>query len=963
MNIRPNNFLYAVASAYVDNICKEGDELSRYTFVFPNRRSSRFFIKYIGELYSNKFDKPLFAPKTITVSDLFCELSGLKIVDPLEGLYELYKIYKTNEHKNESFDEFYSFGSLIISDFNDIDTYLADASQLFTNISDLQQIDSDYSYLSEEQRAAIRSFWRVYLDGNQNSSRGSFNSIWNIMSTLYTKFNMVLSKVGKGYSGHIYREVAEKIVSMGFDEAVGVSDFGTLVFIGFNAPNKCEQILMTYAQKADRADFYWDFYGEMITDRQNKASCFISSFISEFKSKFNIDEMVKADAEDQIFNVIGVPSGIGQAYAVNHILTELTESEFGKNVEVEKKTFDNFAFSTAVVLPDENLLMPVINAVPASFNKINVTMGYPLKITQLFSFMKSVFDLQKGIKNGRFYHVNVENIFSHYYIKRIDKEFSDNALKLILEHNYVYVDSDKIYSMDSCPELIKTIFRIPDGSMADIGAYLIDILIGLESYVEDEHREFIYNYYALINKVLSLKIDLSPNLFYKILYTHSSSITIPFKGEPLSGLQIMGPLETRSLDFENVIILSCNDGVFPSASMPKSLIPYNLRYGFGLPTYEMADTISAYHFYRNIYRAKNIYLLYDTRSGGVSNSEVSRYIMQLKYHYNKDMHEKVFLPMIASKGENPDQTLIIKTPEIMKELTSVFNERNPLSASTLNVYLQCPLRFYSNCVCGNKENNSVAEELESARFGNAFHKVMRLLYKPYEEKSIDAALLEKIANDDKLIDTLVTEAILSELKISDITGQNIIYREVLKKFIKKTLKTDKESAPFTYIRGEYRIEDYVHTDLIAAGGRVKLVAYLDRVDIKGDTLAISDYKTGTTNITSNVEVSDLFARDNGGKNRHLFQLYMYSLMFSHICSKYDISKYKYAVRLYAIKSIYSRSPYSISVDADSLYEYENQLHLLIDEIFNKDVPFYANPNEKVCSYCSLTNLCNKKKQI
>lgn len=977
------NFLEAVAKVFIERAADEEGGLGKYTFVFPNRRSSKFFQRHLGIEYGRKYSKPLFSPSCTTISELFTSLSGYEEADPLESLYLLYTCYIKLKYpdkslqeaqKIEPFDEFYNWGAMIIKDFNDIDTYLVFPEQIFTNIRDLKELEDDFSYMSEGQRRAVNLFWTNFLSGGKSEVGGgkkeAFISLWVIMSQLYREFQSLLDGRGRGYSGMIYRSVAERLSKEGYSKTVE-GRLEQIVFIGFNAPNKCEQTLMREAQKEGMADFYWDYYGDAVTDPDNKASLFISDFVREFPSRYEIGGEASKTFANKNYHAIGVSSGVGQALVLNKILGDLYKeqlkvdcnseftraSESANSAEKENLTdakIDSLAFSTAVVLPDEQMLMPVINSIPSCFKKINVTMGYPMKTTALFSFLNLIYDLQREVKQGTlFYHRSISSLLEHEYITILAADESKSIIHKIVMTNMIYVavDDPLIAGMES--PLLKKLF-LATKTQEELYSYLKEIITLLETSLPVREREFIYRYYQLINRLSQLKLPFSMAVCFKILSAAAAQTTIPFNGEPLAGLQIMGPLETRSLDFENIIILSANEGVFPASNSSQSLIPYNLRYGFGLPNYEMADTIGAYHFYRSIYRAKNIYMIYDTRSEGVKCGEMSRYIMQLKYHYKVGLvEEEAVFPLQG--GVLSSETSVVKDEEVMSLLKRKYStaegKEGSLSVTALNTYIDCPLKFYLTYLLGIKREEEVKESVEADTFGNLFHKVMQKAYFKYEGKLVTKSDIEKIATHSSL-QSLLEKEFKEMMNIVEISGQNIIVMEVLKRYLAWTFREDEKRVPFKYLKGEMVCSGTVRLENSLV---VPLIGYIDRVDEMSGYLRISDYKTGKIDkIEGDILIETLFNPQDDKNLKYLFQLYFYSWMYER---QNRVGKeFKFCV--YPLRSLSGNSVKERLITMQNLDEFEQRLRLLLEEIFNSEIPFGCKERGgKHCDYCDFHNYC------
>ena len=669
-------FLYQVASLFYSEY---GAEVSRLAFVFPNRRTGLFFQKYLSEVS----EKPLFSPTILTINDLFVQLSGKQAADRISMLFKLYDIYLRHSGSSETFDEFLYWGEMLLNDFDDIDKYMADARMLFTNVTDLREIENDFSFLSPEQIAAIRTFWSSFYPKGDTPNQEQFLAVWQILYALYTDLREALATEGKGYEGMIFREVVEQMEK---DECCDLP-YTKVVFVGLNALSVAEERFLSGLQKRGIADFYWDYASPKMTDPDKKAAYFVEHNLRQFPSQLMENGQLTIDNEDddkKKIEVIGIPSGIGQAKQVCSILNELCKED---EMSAEE------ALRTAVILPDEHLLIPVLNAIPEQIKRINVTMGYPLAGTPVASLMEYILALQKNIRyvdrRPVFYFRDVLPILNHRYISTTSPEMVSNLVKDISENNKIYISYD---DLNKTPLL--SILFTPVTAVETFSDYLINVLQELNKAVEggklkvesvnsdaeplstfnsqlstinDIEQEFIFHYFATVNRMKEVmreaNVEMKIDTYFRLLKRVTDTITIPFQGEPLSGLQIMGVLETRALDFDRLIILSMNEGIFPLRKAANSFIPYNLRRGFGLPTYEHQDSVWAYHFYRLIYRASHVSLLYDTRSNGLQTGEVSRFVHQLHYHYEEPIQNKLVVYNVSSSKTPALQ--VAKTEEVM----------------------------------------------------------------------------------------------------------------------------------------------------------------------------------------------------------------------------------------------------------------------------------------------------------
>jgi hypothetical protein len=585
----------------------------------------------------------MFSPKLLTVDDFFKDLSGLRPADRVLSLYLLYGHYRSISKSDESFDRFVNWGDVLLNDFDDVDKYMADAGKLFTNIRDLKQLDSGYDFLSDEQRGAIRQFWSDFLAGYDagapegGSAKKRFQMIWEVLYPLYTAFRDDLRGRGLGYAGMIYRDVAED-ASHGGERIVSfMKGMKGVVFVGLNALNSCQTVLLDFFHDGKcpgvETDFYWDFYGRMMTDPANRSSSLMSRNVERYPSRHPLDVSLLSPGKDPEIHLVAVPSGVGQATKAYEILDELNRD--GSVCE-----------NTAVVLSDETMLDPMLNSIPESIVDVNVTMGQPMRDSNVFSFMNAVCSLQVGKKlDGDACSYSYRDVMSVLdNILFPESSCLSGFRRSLVARNILFPSGHMIigaFEDEKCAhaaELVPLIFR-PVRESRDAGAYLMEILDSLEKDLVPADREYAYMYYTSVVRLNSLHIEMELKTFFKLLFALTSSVSVSYRGEPLRGLQIMGPLETRALDFENIIILSVNEGVLPSSDTAPSFIPYNIRKGYGLPNHEFQDAVSAYNFYRSIFRAKRVYLLYDSRTEGLRSGEPSRFVMQLKYHYRVPLDE------------------------------------------------------------------------------------------------------------------------------------------------------------------------------------------------------------------------------------------------------------------------------------------------------------------------------------
>jgi hypothetical protein len=961
-----NPFLYQVAFLFYTQY---GTDVSQIVFVFPNRRAGLFFQKYLSEVS----DYPLFSPTILTINDLFLLLSGKQVADRIRMLFTLYRIYVGKNASAESFDEFLYWGEMLLNDFDDIDKYMADARMLFSNVTDLRTIESDFTFLNETQIEAIRAFWVSFCPQNNSTNQQNFLAVWEILYDLYTELKETLSAEEKGYEGMIFREVVE---CMQKDENFGLP-YNRIVFVGLNALSVAEEKLLLLLQKRGIADFYWDYVSDKVTDKNNKASFFAERNQKLFPSCLNLPK--EATLPPANIDVIGIPSGTGQAKQVYKLLSDISMTE-------------EESLHTAVVLPDEQLLIPVLNAVPKSIRRINVTMGYPLTGTPIAALVDYIFALHENVRyvdrQIMFYFRDVLPILNHRYIVSTAPEIIPAIVRDITTTNKIYIDIDVLHQT----HFLKILFTPPENTR-QISDYLIGILEELNSAVhnttpatdkedspsvneaplsiEDMEQEFIFHFYTIVNRMKEVmqeaEVDMKMDTYFRLLKRLTDTITIPFRGEPLSGLQIMGVLETRALDFDRLIILSMNEGIFPQKKVSASFIPYNLRRGFGLPTYEHQDSVWAYHFYRLIHRAKQVCLLYDSRNNGLHTGEMSRFIHQLHYHYEEPLHKKLVVYNVSSSQASPIR--IEKTVEIMKRLTTYRKGgEKAISASAINIWLDCPLKFYFSLIEGIQEEEEVSETIESDVFGSILHKVMEDLYSPLRGKIVTADLLKALRKDTGTM-THAIESAFAEIFFKThiprpLTGQNFLIGEMIRKYAAKILECDsKQFTPFRYIESEKRIKDLL---TLSDGTEIQLKGFIDRIDEADGVVRIIDYKSGT-GLSVFHQVESLFDSEEKKRAKAIMQVFMYAWMFSRLP---EGRGKPLRPGIYYMRTLFSdnfdpcvsqRMGRGKATRVEDFNDYassfEDNLRTCLDNIFGDKTSFVQTSSGMACSYCQFSNIC------
>ena len=954
-------FLQLVAH---DLYTKIGNDLSRTVLVFPNKRANLFFNEYLAE----ESDQPIWSPAAMSISDLLQKLSVQKTGDPIRLVCELYKVFKEETESRETLDDFYFWGELLISDFDDVDKNMVDADKLFSNLQDLKNLMDDYEFLDEEQEEAIRQFFQNFSIERRTELKEKFISLWDKLGIIYHRYRENLAELGIAYEGMLYRNVIEQLDTdrLKYDK---------YVFVGFNVLNKVEKEFFQKLQKAGKAMFYWDydlFYTQRIS--KHEAGEFIKRNLIDFPNEL----------PESYFDIFRKPKKIRYISAS----TENAQARFLPEWVKATQTHTTQIVSekeNAIVLCNEALLLPVLHSIPQDVQNVNITMGFPLAQTPVYSFINAAMELQtNGYRpdTGRFTYEAVSKILKPPYTRQL----SDHATRLERE----LTKTNRFYPLPS--ELKKddflTILFTPQSNIRELCDYLlrliksISILYRKEGEYDDIfnqlYRESIFQSHLKINRLysliesgeLSVRTDTLKRLITKVL----TASNIPFHGEPAIGLQIMGVLETRNLDFRNLIMLSLNEGQLPKAGGESSFIPYNLRKAFGMTTIEHKNAVYAYYFYRLIQRAENITLLYNTSSDGLNRGEESRFMLQLLVEGPHEITREYL-----EAGQSPQNTLEIqieKTPEILRRLYRAYDTAQPesviLSPSALNTYLDCRLRFYYRYVAGLKTPDEVSAEIDSALFGTIFHLSAQLAYTDLTAngKMIQREDLERLLRDEIKLQGYVDQAFKQELfKVApeekpEYNGVQLINSKVIVSYLKQLLRNDLQYTPFEMVAMEKKVSEKITIQTALGPLTLRLGGTIDRMDAKEGTLRIVDYKTGgSPKIPANIE--QLFTPSETRPN-YIFQTFLYAAIMSRKQPLMVAPALLYIHR--AASESYSpviemgepRKP-KIPVNNFAFFEdeFRERLQALLEEIFDEKEPFTQTEDIKKCAYCDFKAICKR----
>lgn len=943
-----NPFLRQVAKyLYVNNI----PEISDYCIVFPGRRAGIFFTAYLNELISS----PIISPEIITINELITSLTGLSQTDSISLIMKLHEVYTEETGHVETIDEFYFWGEILLSDFDDVDKYLVDAEDLFRNINDLKELDYLFDYLTIEQKKAIEEFWGNIEKVPHSFNKEKFLSVWVKLFQIYKQFKIKSKAEQIAYQGMIYRDVTENLSN--YSTKLNAKKY---VFVGFNALNNCEKDLFKYLAKQNKALFFWDYDSAYLNDSNKLAGRFIRTNILNFSPPKDFTPENFDENKKRKITFISVSGNKTQAQAVNipNISGQL----------VSNNRFDNSAF----VLADENLLIPVISSIGNKFEDINITMGYQFTNTPVYGFISQVINLQRNVRRSRetvqFYYKQVISILNHQYI--ISNEIKE-FVSLINKKNKIYIDRKELELND----FISLIFSCPDNSF-EILDYLLLLIKELSKNFETGstgnlklESEYVYQAYLNIQKLrdtlYKLKLEKFPNkVLFRLIDQSLRSISIPFEGEPLKGLQVMGLLETRCLDFKNLVIFSANEGNLPKLSNSNSFIPYNIRKGFGMPTYEDKDAMYAYYFYRMIQRTENTIIVYNSINEGISSSEKSRFIYQLMYDSDFEI-EEINLNYNFS-GYKKEPVFVNSNLEHLDKLRIYFHDRN-LSPSAINTYLDCKLKFYFKYIALIKEKDELKEEIDPVLFGNLFHFAMEQLYKPFVGKTISKSDLKSLISEPKKIEEVVRQTfavVYFKLNPEDLhnvvfSGQLILIASHLTEYISQLINNDVKIAPFQLISLEQKYSDKYLIKSDNEEISIKVGGIVDRIDKVDGKFRIVDYKTGRNLKLDFKEIDELTDRSKNDRRKEIFQLLIYSDIISRNDNETNIFP-----AIYKLDNLFDKDfdPY-IKHSGDKLIyknvkqNFEINFMNLLAEIFSSTNIYDQTTDTAKCGYCPYNKIC------
>jgi len=950
-----------------EKIIQQHSRLEDLTVVFPNRRAALFFRDYL----SRQLSQPVWSPTLITIEELFHDLSTLLEPDRLDLIFKLYGVYRRVMKKEESFDRFYYWGDMLLSDFDEIDKYLIPATTLFKDLSQWREIDVRIDYLTEEQKKFLRDFWLNFED-KPVGSKEEFLKIWRELPYVYKAFEKSLRSKGIGYEGMIHRDVAERILAgkpihrhkgAKTEKVSGLAGqvAGTerMIFAGFNALTKSEEILIHHYVTGG-AQVFWDLDAYYVENDKQEAGQFFRQYRRQpgLSSTFESSLPTHFKSHKKVVELYGVPQKVGQAKLLGQLLEKVITD---RKEEVK----------TVIVLPDESMLLSVMHSLPESLDSLNVTMGYPLRNTPLYNLLDLLIDLQIHRKDDWFSHRQVTAILAHAYVLSQDEAYATKLRLDIIHKNRVYISAAELRKEDS---ILQLLFEpVNSESMA---GYLLEVVQRIGANFEDRQsldREYAFHFHRHLSRLHEVFKDSGAQIdlkgFQKLFRQIIQSQKIPFSGEPLKGLQIMGVLETRNLDFDNVFILSLNEGLLPAAPRQGSYIPRAIRKAYGMPTHEHRDSIYAYLFYRILQRAKNITLFYNTEPDVLGMGEMSRFVRQLIHESGWEIRHHILSSQVRLREVNP--IAIAKTPDVLAALIKYTNLNGKgISPSALNDYIECGLRFYLKHIAGLQEAEQVEEDVDARIFGNFLHNVMDWFY----HELIDRKQSPEITGEDlqeKKIDSLLEPLVdrafrehyhLDPAKEIEYRGQRVVVRAIVLQFAQRILELDRDYAPFTIelieerkFNGLLRLTGKEFAESVVISGRI------DRVDRKEDQWRIIDYKTGKDDLTFE-SIEALFSR-RGKRNKAAFQTILYAWLYDRNTTVSGPIRPTLMNRKNLFKPeglmTFRMDKRDITDIRPFLPEFEKNLQVLLEELFNLEVQFTQTEEVKNCTFCTFRTMCRR----
>jgi len=950
-----NGFLQAVTKHIYKSY---RDQFPELCLVFPNRRAILFFKKYLEEIT----DRPVLMPESFTINELFSRISGLYVPETIPLVFELYTVYSRVAENPEPFDEFINWGEILLQDYDDVDKYMANAGQLFKNVADLKEIDQWFDFPDEEQRKILALFWNNINTSKDSQEKINFLKFWNLLLPLYTEFRKALLSKGMAYEGLNCRIVAESLESANIP-------WRHCCIIGFNALTACEKELFRHLSQEGQASFYWDYDVLYTEDPLHEAGFFMRNNIRQFPPPADFITEKHFREQDRHIRIIGVPSLAGQSAWAGELVN--------RYIKAGSEPVD-----TAIVLADEHQLVPVLQTLPESCGKFNITLGFPVNESSVYGLVNQWLDLQKNRRTVHgepcYYYRNVLSLLHHPLLFGEEDKAHTNLIDRLYQERRTTVPVSLLTESET-GRIVFLPVSAPDTLLSRLMELLLCTYRHLHKQQGDHQniltleKEVIYKIYVIWQRLLdTLKAaptPLSEETIIKIVRRVLQNIRVPLTGEPLQGLQILGLLETRNLDFSHIILFPANEGVLPKVSPAPSLIPQNLRYAFQMPTIEHQDAIFSYYFYRLLHQAKEMTILWDSSSKEPLGGKMSRYLYQLIYE--KPVPVEIINPVSVIRTTPSIPLSIEKTADIISQIIQPDNKGNRyLSPSSFTSYLRCPLQYYFRYVARIKPVEDLTEEADPKIFGTLFHDAIQYVLTPFAGKGMVSASQLEISDD--VLEKAVEEALRKEVYPHvppgtpiEPEGQYVIIHDVLIAYLKKCIELDRQNCPFELLELEkeytmkFSFRSSGQTHSVMLGGRI------DRLQRQGPRLQIIDYKTGKKEPWF-PGITALFHSGTAKRNNEAFQACFYSLLLHQKFSETLIEP-----DLYHLREMF-KVPWEPTLVLGEghqknrmedfrpyVSEFKENLEQLLSEITDLSVPFSQTPHTVFCTRCDFSAICRK----
>ncbi len=947
------------------------NNLNRLCIVFPNRRAGLVFKSVLKEHIKNpeQQNSPEQLPEIYSIEDFIIKLSGLEILDPVGQLAELYNAYtETEKGTPESFDEFSKWGQILLSDFNEVDQYLIDPGELFLNLKSIREI---HNWNLDE--TSLTEFQQNYLN------------FWESIGTCYTAFSKNLAAKRLAYPGMAYRKAAENS-----SETEATQSWEKIIFAGFNALNAAEEKLFADLVKQKKAEIFWDADSYYTENTIQEAGRFLrkyrnaGTFANPETGNFNWVEN-KLALDPKKITITGVSKNIGQARLTGQLIREqMIQQQSAPDSGSGSASGSNsgsgsLLSNTAIVLADETLLFPVLHSLPESAKNVNVSMGYPLKNTALAQFTDLILQLHENQSQSgkkKFYHRKLTAFFRHpYFSLAIDEsgeKISRNVISYLQENNVIFCSAENIRPlMANAPKQKRNLLDMLFSdwiSLEQILDFFSRLIENLEEQLSSSaEAEFLIAFSKIISRIKALPLSntgANPVKTFRNLLDRMTAITaLPFFGEPTSGLQIMGMLETRALDFDRVILLSANEGALPAGKTQATFIPVDLRRAFGLPTFSEKDALFAYHFYHLLQRAKHIEIIYNTEADVTGGGEKSRFLTQLLQEFppvNSSAHiREQLLEVNTDPNANDPEIRIPKTEDaialIVKKAESGF------SPSLINIYRNCSLQFYFNLIGNLRAAETIQDSIGADTLGTVLHKTLEMLYRPAIDKTLTA---DKLSEMKAAANQLLSQNFQDHYEPEDLSfGKNLLTLKTAQTYLSRFFDSELEFIEGLSKQGKTllirELEKEYSCDLPTDKGKIKIKGKIDRIDEIGSTLRILDYKTGKTE-ERELKVSEMQALRNDPVLNKSFQLLMYALLVSENHQGFTaLEPGVISFRQLTPGSRAIRVNQSKVVTKEVLTGFSALLADLFHEIYDPSTPFTQTADTKICVHCDFKSICNR----